>query len=415
MIERAESGVFTARVGGLDLRGWSATVDEMEAIVRRLGFDGAAVSGPSVSPAVAAEETDGIRQAQLDHSYDHWVQALWAAADRPERAVLREALVALRADMPAPGLRAAQMFWVRDPDPGAELLAWLGERVARVNAAAPQVGQDNTVFGSRAVPQERDGPEARAYYLDWVDPERIVTTPDPEQWGEFDRSEPARRSLAGFCVTLHAATTPEALEAWIDRLVVGELRHPVPLERVEGPAGPVYAVRGDGTHRAHFARVFGLPLLAVVRTSNLPRPLKAFDRPPVEGAPFGQWASLWRGLQKRGLLDLTEHPGPGMASWTPTWMCAEWMLMRPEKAAALNRAYDRVYPRALHHATGLTDDQLFDPEQWARALIGSRPARSRRGPRWWSLLAERIHATLTRGPRGRRPRTVGSVEQRARS
>ncbi|MFD4406699.1 hypothetical protein ACFWPH_28450 [Nocardia sp. NPDC058499] len=412
MIERADSGVFTAHVGGFDLRGWSATADEMEAILRRLGFDGAAVSGPSVSPAVAAEEAEGIRQAQLDHCLDQWVQRLRAVADRPERAVLRDVLVALRADMPAPGPRAAQMLWDRDPDPGAELLAWLGERVARVNATAPQVGQDITVFGSRAVPQDRDGPEARAYYLDWVDPELIVTTPDPEQWGAFDRAEPARRSLAGFCVTLHAAATPEALEAWIDRLVIGDKRYPVPLERVEGPAGPVYAVRGDGTHRTHLARVFGLPLLAVIRTSNLPRPLMAIDRPHIDGAPFGQWASLWRGLQKRGLLDVTEHPGPGMASWTPTRICTEWMLMSPEKATALNRAYDRVYPQALHHATGLTDDQLFDPEHWTRALIGPRAVR--RGPGRWTLLAEAIHSALTRGPRVRRPHTVGTVEPRGR-
>ncbi|MEU4843162.1 hypothetical protein [Nocardia testacea] len=39
------------------------------------------------------------------------------------------------------------------------------------------------------------------------------------------------------------------------------------------------------------------------------------------------------------------------------------MLISPEQAVAVNRACDRVYPRALHHATGLTDAQLFDPEQ----------------------------------------------------
>ncbi|WP_063128690.1 hypothetical protein [Nocardia fusca] len=233
--------MFTARFGERDLRGWSATVDEMEAILGRLGFDGAGASGPAVSPAVADEDADRIRDARLDHPYDEWMPRLRAAADRPERAVLREALVALQDDMPAPGPRASEMFWVRDPDPGAELLAWLGERVARVNAVAPQVRQ-LAVFGSGAVPQEREGPAARAYDLEWVDPIRIVSTPDPEQWGEFDRSEPARRSLAGFCVTLHAATTPEELEAWIDRLVMGDMRLPVPLERVEGPAGPLYAV-----------------------------------------------------------------------------------------------------------------------------------------------------------------------------
>lgn len=387
MIQRADSGVFTVRLGECDLRGWSATVDEMEAILRRLGVDGVAVSGPSVSPAIVADETDHVHDGRLDHSHDEWVQRLRAAADRPERARLREALVALRDDIPAPGPRAAQMFWVGDPDPGAELVAWLEERVARVNAAAPQVGQ-LAVFGSKAVPQKRDGPVARAYYLDWVDPAAIVTTPDPEQWGKFDRAEPARRSLAGFCVTLHAATTPDGLEAWIDRLVIGDLRQPVCLERVEGPAGPLYAVRGDGTHRAHFARVFGLPLLALVRTSALPRPLLVFDRPSVDGAPFGRWESLWRGLRARGLLEVVERSGPGMASWTPTRMCAEWMLMCPQQATAVNRAYARVYPQALQQATGLSDTRLFDAEEWARTLLDSPVARSRPGR--WSWLRSRF-------------------------
>ncbi|MBF6325894.1 hypothetical protein [Nocardia cyriacigeorgica] len=413
MIERARSGVFTARIGGLDMRGWSATVGEMEALLRRLGFDGATVSDPSVSTVLATEEADGIRRAQLDYNYDQWLQNLRAVVGQPERAELRQALVTLRADMPSPGPHAAQMFRVRDPDPGAELLQWLGERVASTNATAPQAGPHISVFGCQAVPQERDGPEARAYYLDWVDPEKIVATPDHEKWGVFDRAEPARRSLAGFCVTLHAATSPEALEAWIDRFVIGDMRRPVQLERVEGPAGPVYAVQGDGTHRAHFARVFGLPLLTMVRTSSLPRPLCVLDRPTVKDAPFGQWESLWRGLRKRGLLEVAEHPTSGMASWTPTRMCAEWMLMAPEEAAAVNKAYARAYPGALQYATGMSDIQLFDPEQWTCTILDSRTALDQRWRGRWPTLTRLVHATVPRVARSQRqPRTVRLVKRR---
>ncbi|WP_316575666.1 hypothetical protein [Nocardia canadensis] len=398
--------MFTTQVGGRDFRGWSATVDEMQTILLRLGID-AATTGPAVSPAVVAENDELLQDCRLDHPHDQWMHRLHSAADRPERAALREALTTLRDAMPAPGPHAAQMLWVRDPDPGAELQAWLSERVTRVNAAAPQVRRIS-VFGSKVVPQVRYGSAARAYYLDWVDPTQIASTPDPQRWGEFDRTEPARRTLAELCVALHAVTTPADLDAWIDRRLIGGTTQPVNLERIEGPAGPLYAVRGDGTHRAHFARIFGLPLLALIRTSTLPRPLRVFDRPEVEGAPFGRWASLWHGLREQGLLEVVEHPGPGMASWTPTRTCGEWMLMNPQEATAVNRAYDRAYPHALQSATGLSDGELFDPEQWARKLLGSTRSRSHRGR--WSSLTELVHTALSqRAGRRQLPRTIGSI------
>lgn len=371
MIQRTDTGVFTAQFGGRDLHGWSATVDEMQTILVRLGLD-ATTADSSVSRAVVDESDELPPDCVLDLPLDKQVHRLRAAADRPERAVLREALAALREEMPTPGPHAAQMACVRDPDPGTELQAWLCEHAARVNATAPQVRQI-AVFDSKAMPQRSAGTAARADYLEWVNPTQIVSTPDPERWGEFDRTEPTRRSLAEACVALHQATTPAELEAWIDRRWIGGVTQAVELGRVEGPAGPIYRVRGDGTHRAHFARIFGLPLLAMVRTSPLPRTLMVFDRPEFEGGPFGRWASLWDGLRELGLLEVAEHRGLGIASWIPTRMCGEWMLMSPQEATAVNRAYDRVYPQALQRATGLSDDELFEPEQWARKLLGSPP------------------------------------------
>ncbi|MEV6360516.1 hypothetical protein [Nocardia asteroides] len=117
------------------------------------------------------------------------------------------------------------MAFVADPDPGTELQAWLSERVAWTNAAAAQVSKI-AVFGSKAVPQKSTGSAARADYLDWVDPAQIVSTPDHEQWGSFDRSEPTRRTLAEACLALHQASTLTELEAWIDRRWIGGTTQP---------------------------------------------------------------------------------------------------------------------------------------------------------------------------------------------
>lgn len=137
-----------------------------------------------------------------------------------------------------------------------------------------------------------------------------------------------------------------------------------------------------------------------------------FDYPESESEPFGQWASLWRGLRDLGLLDVAEHPGSDMQWRTPTRICAEWMLMSPHAATGVNRAYDRVNPQALQHATGLSEDELFDPEQWARKLLGSprpHPRPQSRRERW-TFLSGLVPASLTQRTESRRPsRSTGSV------
>ncbi|MGW5455663.1 hypothetical protein [Nocardia sp. NPDC003979] len=267
MIQRTTRGLFTARIGARDIRGWSATVEEMQAILGRFGLD-ATDAGSAISREIIADNKSAPTDCELELPQDQRMHQLRAAADGPQRALLREALVELRDTMPTPGPHAARMKFVPDPDPGAELQAWLSERAAGVNASAPQVGQI-AVFGSAAVPQKDSGSAARAEYLDWIDPTPIVSTADLE-WGMFKCADPTRRSLAEVFVALHQATTPAELEAWIERRWIGGGAQPVKLVRVEGSAGPIYSVGSDGNHRVHFARIFGLPLLALVRTSPLP-------------------------------------------------------------------------------------------------------------------------------------------------
>lgn len=362
MISRDESGVFEARWGSDGfVRGWSATAGEMTAILHRYGVGESEMIGPAVS-TVTVEQPERARAGRLDDDDQEWNRLLRSRADGPQRGQLREALTALRHRIPG--------------GDGAELRGWLAQRTEVVNAEAPQVDQVAVFQGGGSVRCESEpGFPARSECLEWVDSRAIVSTVD-RVWGSFDRMERHRRSLDAFCLSLRAADSAAALEAWIDDFTIGRLHQPVQLVRVEGPAGPLYELRADGTHRAHFARVFDLPLMALVKTSQLPRPLIVIDHPDRPGpdplgAGFGRVASLYMGLRARGLLEVEGNPRRPdfMDVWQLERVCAEWMLLPPAKAAAVNQAYNRVYPGALVEATRLAVEQLGDPQRWAGAVV----------------------------------------------
>ncbi|WP_132370459.1 hypothetical protein [Nocardia alba] len=353
--------MFEVRWGGdRFMRGWSATADELTTILHRYGIPDPDLTNPDVS-TMTVENPEEVRTGRLDDDIDEWNRLLRSRADGPQRAQLREALVALRDQIPADG---------------AELRRWLAQRAEVVNAEAPQVDRVAVFQGGSPVRCD-PGPEFPAWSecLEWVDSQTIVSTVD-RVWGSFDRMERHRRSLDAFCLSLRAADSAPLLEAWIDDFTIGRLRQPVQLVRVEGPAGPVHQLRADGTHRAHFARVFGLPVMALVKISQLPRPLIVIDHPDhpgpdALGAGFGRVASLYMGLRARGLLEVDGDPRRPdfMDVWQLRRVCAEWMLLPPAEAAAANHAYDKVFPGALVEATGLTAEQLYDPHRWARAVV----------------------------------------------
>ncbi|MBF6333473.1 hypothetical protein [Nocardia transvalensis] len=274
MITRDEQGVFEASLDdGRFVRGWSPTAEEMRVILGRYGVRASEMDGPAVSSAVV-EEPDRVYATRLDDGSEAWDRRVRAGADAPQRAVLRDALSQLRSRIPA--------------DPEA-LSGWLAAEAESVNVTAPQVDAVS-VFHRPGAVRCRDSRayEAVSECLEWVDTRAVLSTPD-RVWGTFARMGADRRSLAGFCTSLKEADSAQGLEAWIDDFVIGRLRQPVQLVRVEGPAGPVYELRSDGTHRTHLARIFGLPLLAVVKTCALPRPLSLADHPDrPEGGVFGE-------------------------------------------------------------------------------------------------------------------------------
>lgn len=360
LFRRTDRGAFQARVDGRQLHGWSATVGEMREVLCRFGVDPAVVTGADVSEVEAAEDLDNLLTARLDRS--DWIAEVREAAGGPQRSVLRDRFATIRDQLPSPDV----------------LEDWLATRAEQVNAAAPQVERLSVFEGDssiRYVHAKTIG--AIAGYLDWVDPRLVVSTLDLT-WGVFDRAEPHRRSLVGACAALRAAGDAAGLDRRIDDFLFG-LMQPVELIRVEGPGGPVFELRSDGTHRVHFARIFDLPVLAWIRTSGLPQPLLPSER-PLCNSRFRRFETLWRGLIEHGLLEVEPDP-QSPTCWIPRRVTAEWMLMPPEEAVPVNRAYDRLYPGVLHQVTGFDDDRLFDPGQWYRAVAAAPPHANIRGGR----------------------------------
>lgn len=345
MLWRDVRGVFEARVGERVVRGWAPTVEDMGTLLRRYGAT--ATTGPVVSLAPAPADLEHVRAGQLDQD-PGWPRLLRAAAERPQRDTLRAGLVQLRERIPA-----------TEP----ELQDWLHARIAAADAAAPLVERIAVFDGTPPIPYvPADRPQAGAQSLDWIDPRTVLAVPGRAR----ELTEDDRWSLAGFCRTLRAAAGEPELRAWMDEFLVGPTR-PIRLVRVEGPAGPVHELRADGARRLQFARVFGLPVLALVRAAQLPRPLIQGNTPAATG--FDRWGELWRGLRAHGLLDVREDAAHTPPHWTPTRLAAEWLLLPPDPATAASRAYDRLHPGALAAATGLPDAVLFDAARWARTLL----------------------------------------------
>lgn len=231
-------------------------------------------------------------------------------------------------------------------------------RAAALNRDTPQVGEhrvfippfDEHDHGAHGV----RGSACRGWasWTDWVAPELIVNT-SSKAWNTIDR-HPPRGTVVNVAAWLHDATASAgAFDQWI-RKMFGQ--DPMLLRLVDGPAGPVYEVV-SGTHRAHAARIWGLPVvLARVQVDRLPT--------PIGPGPSGDLSRLWLGLRRRGLLQ-ADVVGD---QWFLRWVAAEWMLTSPLLATRMNGVYERLYPGALQRLTGMTMRELLEPKRWARAL-----------------------------------------------
>lgn len=238
-----------------------------------------------------------------------------------------------------------------------ELEVLAQDQAETLNVVAPQVGShrvfmppfDSSDVGAFGV----QGAASRGWatWATWIEP-RLLTSTNAEVWGEIGR-EPRRDTVVRVAGWLRDAVAGATLDDWLIKMFA---RDPMLLNRVEGPAGPVFEVL-RGTHRAHAARIWDLPwVLAQVHVDRLAKPLR--PRTPLMEA-------LWEGLVRRRLIS-ADHDGQ---CWYLHEAVAEWILTPPAMAVAWNAMYERAYPGALQAATGLEAQTLFDAQRWAGALL----------------------------------------------
>jgi hypothetical protein len=111
-------------------------------------------------------------------------------------------------------------------------------------------------------------------------------------WNDIGR-EPPRATVVDVARWLEAAAeSVEGIDQWLAKMFA---RDPILLNHIGGPAGPVYQA-GNGIHRVHAARIWGLPyVLAIVQVEKLPT--------PIGPGSAGDLSRLWEGLQQRGLIE----------------------------------------------------------------------------------------------------------------
>ncbi|MGH3773962.1 MAG: hypothetical protein ACRDRW_21660 [Pseudonocardiaceae bacterium] len=199
---------------------------------------------------------------------------------------------------------------------------------------------------------------------EWVPTRSIVSTPDGV-WGEFDRSEDNRcsRWIPDRAAELRTATDlPWFLAPSFDAPY-----NLVKLHRLPGPAGPLYVLGNDGSHRTHLSRILGLPWLFA--TTLIPPPRKV----EVSHVAFGQdeckeTTRLWQGLLDSGVVH-GQLIGSDLSTLQLDYVPAPWLLLPAELATSYNQRYELLHPGALG-AVGVPDAALENADAWRNWLTG---------------------------------------------
>ena len=338
---RADGFFRAQRCDGVTVRGVASDAEAVAELLRRGG----------------ALEADGpVYRARPNHEV---VDFGWTS-EASEAATDLDADFARQLGSGRPDGLVEQLRAVTAEVPGSagerEVLA--RARAAELNATVPQVGSHRVFMppfndadvGALGVADAAT--RGWATWAEWV-PARLLTSTNSEAWGDIDRN-PRRDTIVQVAEWLRAAVAGGMVDGWLAEMFAHD---PMLLHRLEGPAGPVYEVL-RGTHRAHAARVWGLPwVLGRVHVERLAKPLQPRTR---------QLEALWEGLCRRGLISATREGG----RWYLSEAAAEWMLTPPVMATRWNAMYERVYPGALQSFTGLASAELFDADRWAAALLG---------------------------------------------
>lgn len=237
-----------------------------------------------------------------------------------------------------------------------EINEYLAQQAARLRQQCPEpfssILKDWLKSPHRGDPHPELRGSSCAYQ--WIINPDLVVSAGTRVWGDFASHRPTVLPW----LTNELRTAPDLRAFLADKLYGVE---PLVLAMVPGPAGPIFEVSSNGTHRSHLARMLGLPIFAETCYKPLPRRITTPDDP---GSQRNQITPLWRGLIDRGLLvgdlDLNENGDGTLVCYR---IAAAWFLNPPDLATTVNRAYENAYPGALT-TLGIPRSVLFESAAW---------------------------------------------------
>ncbi|MGI5490351.1 hypothetical protein [Microtetraspora malaysiensis] len=268
----------------------------------------------------------------------------------------------LHRDRFADYMRGVQQAW-----PGQATVAdVLRQRTTELNASQPPAPDLGRLLESTYNHVHEIGPNSSDVGLGttvtcgWIDPVAIARV--NRVWNDFASHRPG--------------TVPTMLTALLDPSVENALRiwsldnDPVRVDRIPGPAGPLYTLGDNGAHRLTAARLAGLPgIWATIEQPALPLRVQPFQV-GVRREDAIRLLTCWRGLLARGLVAgrLEEDPQlPALSTLHLDDASAIWLLATPSLAIAWAATYNRAYPGALA-ALGITPEVYADERAWTTWL-----------------------------------------------
>ncbi|MGV9601320.1 hypothetical protein ACWDR1_32140 [Streptosporangium sandarakinum] len=261
---------------------------------------------------------------------------------------------------------AASMRQVQQTWPGqAGVDDVLQQRTAELNASHPPAPDLRQLLDSAYDHPNEIGPTSSSPVglgltttCGWIDPVAVARV-GQRVWNDFADHRPG--TVPAMLTALLDTSVEEALRVWsLDD-------DPIRVERIPGPAGPLYTLGANGAHRLTAARLAALPgIWATIDQPALPLRIKPCQTGLYEDDAARQILTCWRGLLNRGLVTgrLDEDSGlPAVSTLHLDDATAIWLLAAPDQAIVWAATYDHAYPGALA-AVGIPPQAYADEHAW---------------------------------------------------
>ncbi|GAA3840718.1 hypothetical protein GCM10022226_74050 [Sphaerisporangium flaviroseum] len=241
---------------------------------------------------------------------------------------------------------------------------FLERRTAELNASQPPAPDLDQLLEPTHLHHNEIGPSSSDLIglgtmatCGWIDPVAVATV-GQRIWNDFASHRPA------MLTALLNPAVEEALRVWsLDD-------DPVRVNRIPGPAGPLYTLGENGAHRLTAARLAALPgIWATIDQPALPLQVQPYQT-GIRRDDAPQLLTCWRGLLARGLVTGDICVNPDLLALSTLHLddvAAIWLLAAPAQAIAWAAIYSRAYPGALA-ALGITPQAYADERAWTTWL-----------------------------------------------